>query len=263
VQWGVDIATLTYMVEQTSDELDRERRLLELEELRLRLQDMRVPWWRRPSVTAPLATIAAATLGLLWGIVTGFFSVSLRELEVAKRELKSEIVELKARRDQQSIAHRNEKAGLVAEIELLRKRQRDALRDLNALSAPFLVAVIPERLHSQGEGEPPALSMVVNTINLPDPGSMSIVLLARCSARRQIYLGELSVRQFSYIHNSRTVRFDPADLVAVTSRLPSDVEPHECGYYLDTVLTRRDGKRTNAVTTDITDILEALQVIGR
>lgn len=251
------------MVEQTSDELDRERRLLELEELRLRLRDLRVPWWRRPSVTAPLATIAAATLGLLWGIATGFFSVSLRELEVAKRELKSEIVELKAHRDQQSVAHLNEKAGLVAEIEVLKKRQRDALRDLNALSSPFLVSVFPERLHGQGEGKPPALSLVVDTINLPGPGSMSVTLLARCSARKQIYLGRLFVRQYSYIPNSRTLRFESADLFAVTSRLPPDLEPHGCGYYLETVLTRGDGKRTNAVMTDVTDVLEALQVIGR
>jgi hypothetical protein len=251
------------MVEPTSEEFDRERRLLELEELRLRLRDLRAPWWRRLSVTAPLATIAAATLGLLWGIATGFFSVSLRELEVAKRELKSEIVELKARRDQQSVAHQNEKAGLVAEIEALRKRQRNALRDLNALSSPFLVSVFPERLHGHSEGKPPALSVVVNTVNLPGPGTMSIILLARCSARKQIYLGKLFVRQFSYIHNSRTIRFESDDLVAVTSRLPPNIEPHGCGYYLETVLTREDGKRTNAVMTDVTDVLEALQVIGR
>ncbi|HYC89382.1 MAG TPA: hypothetical protein VEO54_09245 [Thermoanaerobaculia bacterium] len=75
----------------------------------------------------PLATIAAATLGLLWGIATGFFSVSLRELEVAKRELKSEIVELKAHRDQQSIAHRN---ALLSKLGVRRQQMTENSPDL-------------------------------------------------------------------------------------------------------------------------------------
>lgn len=251
------------MVEQTSDELDRERHLLELEELRLRVRDLRMPWWRRPSVTAPLATIAAATLGLVWGIATGFFSISLRELEVAKRELKSEIVDLKAHRDQQSVAHRSEKAALVSEIEALRKRQRDTLRELNALNSPFLLSVLAERSRDYGDGKPAALSLLVHTLNLPSPGTMSLILLGRCADHKQIYLGKLPVRRFSYIPNSRTLRFEKDDLVTVIGRLPPNIANQDCGYYVETVLTREDGKRTNPVTTDVTDVLKTLQVIGR
>ena len=76
---------------------------LELLELKLRIRDLQAAWWQRPAVLAPLATITAAILGLIWGISSGFFDVSRRELALSKRDLEIQTRELKENRDRQSV----------------------------------------------------------------------------------------------------------------------------------------------------------------
>lgn len=110
---------------------------LELEELRLRIRDLRAPWWRRPAVTAPLATVVAASLGLFWGVASGFFDVSRRELMVTKRELELENRDLKANRDAQSRNFLPQPRGNALRSRNSSSKRPTSKRRLSSLISPW------------------------------------------------------------------------------------------------------------------------------
>lgn len=107
--------------------------LLRREELRLKIRDLSLSWWKRPAYMASVATIAAAILGLVWGIATGFFDVARRELEVTKRELQAENRELGQKRDEQSRLFQDERKQWQETIAELNERRDKLDKEINRI----------------------------------------------------------------------------------------------------------------------------------
>jgi len=97
------------------------REILEKRKLELEIKQLTSPWWRTPSILAPMTTICVTLFGLFWATATGFFEVSRRELDVRKREVESDIRELTERRDHQTKRFALETAQQGSEIERLRR----------------------------------------------------------------------------------------------------------------------------------------------
>jgi hypothetical protein len=122
--------------------IDDDLRRLQLLEVRARLADLQRPWWQKPSTLAPLATIAAALLGLAWGVATGFFDVSRRELEVAKRELIADTADLRDARDKQTATFLVQKRQQDAAIARLRNQAATLTRAVSRLDVPVITEAV-------------------------------------------------------------------------------------------------------------------------
>jgi hypothetical protein len=112
------------------DRSDDERWTLEKRKLELEISNLSTPWWRTPSILAPMATICAALLGFAWAATTGFFDVSKRELDVRKREVEIDTRALVDRRDEQTRRFQAEAAQQRGEIKRLR-REYDSVMGAN------------------------------------------------------------------------------------------------------------------------------------
>lgn len=121
---------------------DDDLRRLQALELRARLTDLERPWWQKPTTLAPLATIAAALLGVTWGIATGFFDVSRRELEVAKRELIAETADLRNARDKQTVSFHNLKRKQDLIIAQLHHQAATLAGEVGRLDVPVITEAI-------------------------------------------------------------------------------------------------------------------------
>jgi hypothetical protein len=106
-----------------------ERWNLEKRKLELEIAHLSAPWWRSPSLLAPVATISVALLGFAWAATTGFFDVSRRELDIRKREVEIETRALIERRDEQTKRFRSEKAQQRLEIEHLQSTAKALAED--------------------------------------------------------------------------------------------------------------------------------------
>jgi hypothetical protein len=111
---------------------------LSIEKLRLEVEILRRPWWRTASNLGPIATIAAAVLGLVWAVASGFFDVSRRELDLRKRELASEMRDLQERRDAQARKFQQETSAQKKVILAMREEAETLRKRLVDLDKPIL-----------------------------------------------------------------------------------------------------------------------------
>jgi hypothetical protein len=108
---------------------------LEQRKLELEIKQLSARWFLTPSILAPMATICAALLGLLWAGCNGFFDVSRRELDVRKREIAMDIRDLTQQRDRQTKAFVTEVAKRESEIQRLRLQVASSERQVKSLQA--------------------------------------------------------------------------------------------------------------------------------
>lgn len=125
----------------SSRPLEDERELLALEKLRLEVEVLQRPWWRAPSNLSPIATICAAVFGIVWGIASGFFDISRRELDVRRKELESETRALQEKRDEQTKEFRAEAIAQNKVISSLRQKEESLRNRLAKLDKPILLGV--------------------------------------------------------------------------------------------------------------------------
>jgi hypothetical protein len=85
-----------------TDSTDTQLARLTAEKLRLEIHSLSTPWWRTPANLGPVVTIAGAIIALVWGVASGFFDISRRELDVRRREVESDLRSLQERRDAQT-----------------------------------------------------------------------------------------------------------------------------------------------------------------
>jgi|GEM_PF-4292229 len=116
-----------------------ERSALEQRKLELEIKEMSARWFLTPSILAPIATICAALLGLLWAGCNGFFDVSRRELDVRKREIAMDIRDLTQQQDKQTKAFVMEVAKRQSEIQRLRVLVASSQQQVKTLQAESAV----------------------------------------------------------------------------------------------------------------------------
>lgn len=107
---------------------------LTIAKLNLEVRDLSLAWWKRPSYLASLASVTAAVLGVLWGISTGFFDVSRRELDVRRRELLMDTAELRSLKDRMSVEFMRQKKRQETEIALLTRREHELSSQLTKVA---------------------------------------------------------------------------------------------------------------------------------
>ncbi|MGZ5433135.1 MAG: hypothetical protein ACXW31_06295 [Thermoanaerobaculia bacterium] len=121
---------------------DDELKALQADEFRARIAELRRPWWLRPATIAPLATVFVAALSVAWGMWTGFFDVSRRELEVRRRELVADMLDLQKARDEQSAKFAQQKRQQESELETLRKKAERLERENRQMDTPVITDAI-------------------------------------------------------------------------------------------------------------------------
>jgi hypothetical protein len=225
-----------------------EREQLELEELRLRIRDLSAPWWKRPPVTAPLATIVAAILGLIWAVSTGFFDVTRRELAVSKRELQIQTTDLEAKRDRQSAAFEADSRKQRALIEQLKQQQVTLSRELKTLDTPVLVHV--EWLRSGPTPEyQDSLELVIEGANLGEKqGTSRLSLSVWCPMKdTKSELGSLpaTVDRWTTHKVRLVVKLPELKRMAIVA-MPDSTARITCSTEILVVLRRFDGIQSNA-----------------
>lgn len=105
---------------------------LTAQKLREEIAEQQRHWWKKPSWVAPLASVVAAVIGLVWAISSGFFETQRRAIA-----LQTEL--LRAQRDDASAAFQKEKASYQAEIQSLRKQSGGLQAQVSTLDRPILV----------------------------------------------------------------------------------------------------------------------------
>ena len=75
-----------------------EKEQLEISKLRLEILDLQRPFWKRPSYVLAALPTMLATLTLLYGVASGYFSASFIKLENQKRDLAEQVKEFDARK---------------------------------------------------------------------------------------------------------------------------------------------------------------------
>jgi hypothetical protein len=137
--------------ERTEKSSSREE--LEREKLTLEIEEMKRPWWRRPSyILAALPTVLAV-LALVYGLSNGYFQASAvklanerRDLEIAKAALQKDVAQLSRikgeletsnRKLQEALKQVNDEVqrsrATVAEVQYLRYRLYEAEEKLKRL----------------------------------------------------------------------------------------------------------------------------------
>src|SRR5947207_9075695 len=95
---------------------------LSAEKLQLEIRALRQPWRYSASHIAAAASIAAAVLTIGWGVFSGVFDLTRRELEVRRAELRLEVIAIREKRDQQSMQFLNDRRVYIRQITELRQR---------------------------------------------------------------------------------------------------------------------------------------------
>lgn len=232
---------------------DDVRRQLELDELRYKIRDLRAPWWQRPSVTAPIATIVAAILGLIWGVASGFFDVARRELAVSKRELEAENKDLKANRDRQSILFNAERAKQNKVTADLNARESFLRKELDRLDQPVLYDTTIDNFQRVA-GRIESFDIELGGMQLGEKrGSATILVAATCRSHpgTEIQLGTLPTHITWWSPATVRMKVGPSDLAKPREALRRDQTAKGCTAVGRIFLERADGKRTNIDDIDI------------
>ena len=249
---GVDNAPRPSLGEATDLSSSDEFRFLQVEEIRLRISDMRRPCWQRPATLAPLATMLAAALGLVWGIATGFFDVSRRELALAKRELVADANDLRNARDRQTAAFLAEKRREDLVIAQLRLEAAVLRQERDKLDAPTITEAV---FGKAAAGGPIGLVLDDLTIKGQRFGSGGIVVVSfAASCRRQgesehTNTAPIEAVVKSWSDSMVVVSLKPASRVFMTtvSELPDGCRAY--AYDILVHVRRADGRESNSRTT--------------
>ena len=272
----MDVNAPTLSPTHESSERDR----LELDELRLRLRDLTRPWWQRPTVMAPLATITAAIVGVIWAMATGFFDVAKRELVISKRELEYETRELRDKRDRQSLEFKrisNEIEGIRKDLAnkelLLRKRsveieeQNAAIRELRGQEQQLLARVrdADRPIISKGTateisvGGPHATLRLFGTSFGTRAGAIALELHTDCAygvnaqrITREGVTSPVPVHAGAWSPTWVTASIARTELESIRRRAqerlrrnPTFVDRKDCREWLTATIVRDDAKKSN------------------
>lgn len=149
--------------------------------MRLRVRDLQLLWWQKPTIIAPVATIMATVVGVIWAISTGFFGAASRDrkldnrdLELTRQRLQFETAVLEAKRDQQSalfMAETKTNRELIRKLEL----QISALTTLqDRQRATFLTEIEQHKITiADLEGRQAKLRAAISKLDQPRLTSMS------------------------------------------------------------------------------------------
>jgi hypothetical protein len=191
---------------------------LELLELKLRIRDLKTPWWQKPAVLAPSATITAAILGLIWAVASGFFDVSRRELAVSKRDLELQTREIKENRDRQSLIFRSAMTARAKELAKLQDKEKSARSEVARLVSETQRQSLMFRFAITAQAEKLANLQVKEKLAHSEVGSLLSETQHLKSARNQELLefNQATARQADTI---KKLRYEEATLRGEIYRL--------------------------------------------
>lgn len=96
------------------------------EKTRLEIAALRRPWWQHPAFLATLAPTVLAVVALMLGVVTGYFDLEAKRLDLEKKTLAYDVRMFKAEKDSLEAQMRQIQAALSRSVEATTRFQATA-----------------------------------------------------------------------------------------------------------------------------------------
>ena len=116
--------------------------MLEREKLRLEIEQLKQPWWRKPTyILAGLPTLLALVT-LIYGFANGYFQAAAIKLENQRHDLEGEIKEFTQRKEElehQNLLLREELEGVIQFIKKERRVEKELLGEIQTLKKSLAV----------------------------------------------------------------------------------------------------------------------------